>query len=130
MAIFKMKSLAQSHALEDAERDYHVAVRVEQFRVSDRAIYFAAFPGTQYIPFDALSQVKVRNTALSVTGTCGKQLPMVCLRASYDGEFYKDFLFEKRAVAEKVLDRIRAARPDLPMDVCGPRQGFLDKKTV
>ena len=124
MAIFKMKSLAQSHALEDAERDYQVAVRVEQFRVSDRAIYFAAFPGTQYIPFDALSQVKVRNTALSVTGTCGKQLPMVCLRASYDGEFYKDFLFEKRAVAEKVLDRIRAARPDLPMDVCEPHKGF------
>ena len=130
MAIFKMKSLAQSHVLENAEQDYRASVRVEQFRVSDRAVYFAAFPGTQYLPFDALSQVKVRNTALSVTGTCGKQLPMVCLRASYDGEFYKDFLFEKRAAAEKVLERIRAARPDLPMDVCGPRQGFLDKKTV
>ena len=130
MAIFKMKSLAQSHALEDAEQDYRTAIRVEQFRVSDRAVYFAAFPGTQYIAFDALSGVKVRNTAITVTGTCGKQLPMICLRASYDGEFYKDFLFEKRTVAEKVLDRIRAARPDLPMDVCEPRQGFLDKKTV
>ena len=124
MAIFKMKSLAQSHVLENAEQDYRASVRVEQFRVSDRAIYFAAFPGTQYLPFNALTGVKVRNTALSVTGTCGKQLPMVCLRASYDGEFYKDFLFEKRAAAEKVLDRIRAARPDLPMDVCEPYQGF------
>ena len=130
MPLFKMKSLAQSHALENAEQDYQGSVRAEQFRISDKAVYFAAFPGTQYISFDAMSQVKVRNTALSVTGTCGKQLPMVCLRASYDGEFYKDFLFEKRTVAEKVLDRIRAARPDLPMDVCGPRQGFLDKKTV
>ena len=71
-----------------------------------------------------MTQVKVRNTALSVTGTCGKQLPMVCLRAFYDGEFYKDFLFEKRPVVEKVLDRIRAARPDLPMDVCEPPQSF------
>ena len=124
MPLFKMKSLAQSHALEDAEQDYQNSVRVEQFRVSDRAIYFAAFPGTQYISFEAMSQVKMRNTALSVTGTCGKQLPMVCLRTFYDGEFYKDFLFEKRAVAEKVLDRIRAARPDLPMDVCEPSQGF------
>ena len=124
MAIFKMKSLAQSHALEDAEQDYQNSVRVEQFRVSDRAIYFAAFPGTQYIPFDALSQVKVRNTALSVTGTCGKQLPMVCLRASYDGEFYKDFLFEKRMSMEKALERIRASRPDIPMDMCEPFQGF------
>ena len=124
MPLFKMKSLAQSHALEDAEQDYQGAVRAEQFRISDNAVYFAAFPGTQYISFDAMSQVKVRNTALSVTGTCGKQLPMVCLRAFYDGEFYKDFLFEKRAMVEKVLDRIRAARPDLPMDVCEPAQGF------
>ena len=124
MAVFKMKSLAQSHVLEDAEQDYRASVRAEQFRVSDKAVYFPAFPGTQYIPFSAMSQVKVRNTAISVTGTCGKQLPMVCLRASYDGEFYKDFLFEKRAAAEKVLERIRTARPDLPMDVCEPYQGF------
>ena len=124
MPLFNSNTLSQSHVLEDAEQDYQISVRVEQFRVSDRAVYFAAFPGTQYLSFDALSQVKVRNTALSVTGTCGKQLPMVCLRAFYDGEFYKDFLFEKRAVAEKVLDRIRAARPDLPMDVCEPAQGF------
>ena len=124
MPLFKMKSLAQSHALEDAEQDYQGAVRAEQFRISDKAVYFAAFPGTQYISFDAMSQVKVRNTALSVTGTCGKQLPMVCLRAFYDGEFYKDFLFEKRAVVEQVLDRIRSARPDLPMDVCEPAQSF------
>ena len=69
MPLFKMKSLAQSHALEDAEQDYQGAVRAEQFRISDKAVYFAAFPGTQYISFDAMSQVKVRNTALSVTGT-------------------------------------------------------------
>ena len=124
MPLFKMKSLAQSHALEDAEQDYQTSVRVEQFRVSDKAAYFAAFPGTQYLSFGSLSQVKVRNTALSVTGTCGKQLPMVCLRAFYDGEFYKDFLFEKRAVVEQVLDRIRSARPDLPMDVCEPPKSF------
>lgn len=124
MPLFKMKSLAQSHALENAEQDYQGSVRAEQFRISDKAVYFAAFPGTQYISFDAMSQVKVRNTALSVTGTCGKQLPMVCLRAFYDGEFYKDFLFEKRAVVEQVLDRIRSARPDLPMDVCEPAQSF------
>lgn len=124
MPLFKMKSLAQSHALEDAEQDYQTSVRVEQFRVSDKAVYFAAFPGTQYLSFGSLSQVKVRNTALSVTGTCGKQLPMVCLRTYYDGEFYKDFLFEKRTAAEKMLDRIRTARPDLPMDVCEPPKGF------
>ena len=116
MALFKMKSLAQDHMLEDAEADYRSSVRAEQFRVSDKAVYFPAFPGTQYISFEAMSQIRVRNTALSVTGTCGKQLPMVCLRAFYDGEFYQDFMFETQKEADEVLDRIRSRRPELPVD--------------
>lgn len=124
MPLFKIKSLARGHVLEDAEADYRTSKRAEQFHVSDKAIYFPAFPGTQYISYESMSQVKVRNTALSVTGTCGKQLPMVCLRAFYDGEFYKDFLFEKRAVVDKVLARIQTCCPDLPMDVCEPSRGY------
>ena len=120
MPLFAMKSLAQSASLEDVSGDYRTARRVEQFRISNEAIYFPAFPGNQYLPFEALHHVKVRDTALSVTGTCGKQIPMTCLRLSYDGEFYKDFLFEKRAKAEEVLERIRARRPELEMDIAAP----------
>ena len=120
MALFAMKSLAQSASLENVSEDYKTASRVEQFRVSDEAIYFPAFPGNQYLPFKALHYVKMRDTALSVKGTCGKQLPMTCLRLSYDGEFYKDFLFEKRAKAEAVLERIRNRRPELEMDIAAP----------
>ena len=120
MPLFAMKSLAQSASLEDVSGDYRTARRVEQFRISNEAIYFPAFPGNQYLPFEALHHVKVRDTALSVTGTCGKQIPMTCLRFSYDGEFYKDFLFEKRAKAEEVLERIRARRPELEMDIAAP----------
>ena len=120
MALFAMKSLAQSASLENVSEDYKTASRVEQFRVSDEAIYFPAFPGNQYLPFKALQYVKMRDTALSVKGTCGKQLPMTCLRLSYDGEFYKDFLFEKRAKAEAVLERIRNRRPELEMDIAAP----------
>ena len=120
MALFAMKSLAQSASLENVSEDYKTDSRVEQFRVSDEAIYFPAFPGNQYLPFEALHYVKMRDTALSVKGTCGKQLPMTCLRLSYDGEFYKDFLFEKRAKAEAVLERIRNRRPELEMDIAAP----------
>lgn len=123
MAIFTLKSQAQSHALEDAAQDRRSSERAEQFRVSRRAIYFPAFPGDRYLPFDALNEVKVRSTALSITGSCGKQLPVFCLRAVYDGTYYKDFLFEKAASAEKVLHRIRDARPELPMDLCEPFRG-------
>ena len=126
MPLFAMKSLAQSASLENVSEDYKTARRVEQFRVSDQAIYFPAFPGNQYLPFEALRHVKVRDTALSVTGTCGKQIPMTCVRLSYDGEFYKDFLFEKRARAEEVLERIRTRRPELEMDIAAPTS-MLDR---
>lgn len=120
MALFAMKSLARSASLENMSEDYRSAERVEQFRVSNEAIYFPAFPGNQYLPFEALHHVKVRDTALSVKGTCGKQIPMTCLRLSYDGEFYKDFLFEKRAKADTVVERIRTRRPELEMDISVP----------
>ena len=126
MPLFAMKSLARSASLENMSEDYRSAERVEQFRVSDEAIYFPAFPGNQYLPFEALHHVKVRDTALSVKGTCGKQIPMTCLRLAYDGEFYKDFLFEKRAKVDEILALIRTRRPELEMDVA-PLSSMLSR---
>ena len=116
MAIFTPKPLAQSHPLEDPAGDYKTARRAEQYRVSGQAIYFPAFPGTQYLSFASLSRALTRNTSLPLTGCCGKALPMTRLRLYYDGEFYQDLLFEKRPNANQVLDDIAAARPDLPVE--------------
>ena len=113
MAIFRLKSLSQHDTVENAEQDRRSSTRVEQFRISNQAVYFPAFPGDQYLPFTSLHHVLSKNTAISVKGTCGKQLPMVRLRLSYDGEFYKDFLFEKQKNVDRVLEAIAAARPDL-----------------
>ena len=117
MPLFALKSLSKSCALEDAAAGYKLSRRVEQFHLGEDAIYFPAFPGNQYLPFSALTHVICRNTAISVKGTCGKQLPMVRVRLSYDGEFYKDFLFEKQKNANQVLDAIRANRPEVPVDL-------------
>ena len=116
MALFSLKSLSQNHSLENVAEDRKTSSRVEQFRVSDRAVYFPAFPGDQYQPFEALHHVLSKNTAISVKGTCGKQLPMVRLRLYYDGEFYKDLMFEKQKNVDVVLDRIRARCPELSID--------------
>ena len=126
MALFALKSLSKTCALESADADYKESRRVEQFRLGDEAIFFPAFPGNQYLPFEALHHVKVRDTALSVKGTCGKQIPMTCVRLSYDGEFYKDFLFEKRSRADAVVERIRNRRPELEMDIAAPTS-MLDR---
>lgn len=115
MALFALKSLSQTCSLENPSADRKKSDRVEQFRFSDTAVYFPAFPGDQYLPYEALSHVLSKNTAISVTGTCGKQLPMVRLRLYYDGEFYKDLLFEKQKNVDKVLDAIAVARPEIPV---------------
>ena len=116
MPIFAIKPLAQDFPLSDPGEDYRSARRVEQFRFSGQAIYFPAFPGTKYLSFQALTKALSRNTSLSLTGCCGKALPMTRLRLYYGQEFYQDFLFEKLDSANQVLDAIAAARPDLPLE--------------
>ncbi len=125
MPLFALKSLSSACVLEDAKSDHKTSKRAEQFRFGEKAIYFPAFPGTQYLPYDALSHVKTRNTALCVTGTCGKQLPMVCLRMYYDGgEAYKDFMFEKPNSVERVLEAVRTCCPELSFDLDTRPLGF------
>lgn len=115
MPIFELKSIAENFVLEDAKEDYRASKRAEQFRVGEKAIYFPAFPGTQYLPYAALTAVKSKNTAISVAGTCGKQLPMVCLRLSY-ADTYKDFMFEKPKSVDLALEAIAACCPGLEID--------------
>ena len=116
MPIFTPKPLSKSYPLEDPAGDYKSSRRAEQFRVSEKAIYFPAFPGTQYLAFQSLTKALTRNTSLPLTGCCGKALPMTRLRLYYDGEFYQDFLFEKLSNANAVLDGIAVACPQLPVE--------------
>lgn len=117
MAIFTPKPLARSSPLEEPSADYKTARRAEQYRFSRSAIYFPAFPGTQYLSFASLTRALTRNTSIPLTGCCGKALPVTRLRLYYDGgEFYQDFTFEKLANANGVLDAVAAARPDIPLE--------------
>ena len=115
MPLFELKSIASNCTLENAKDDYRASKRMEQFRLGEKAIYFPAFPGTQYLPFESLSAVRSKNTAISVAGTCGKQIPMVCLRLSYE-DVYKDFMFEKSKSVDLVLEAIAACCPGLEID--------------
>ncbi|MCI8328938.1 MAG: hypothetical protein HFG02_04830 [Oscillibacter sp.] len=116
MPILTPKPLAQTCPLEDPAGDYRDSRRVEQYRLSGRAIYFPAFPGTKYLSFQALTKALTRNTSMPLTGCCGKALPVTRLRLYYDESFYQDFTFEKLSNANQVLDGIAALRPDLPME--------------
>ena len=115
MPIFQMKSQSASCTLEGAESDYRAARRVAQYRVGAQAAYFPAFPGTKYLPYAAVDRVISKNSALSVTGCCGKQLPVIRVRLFDDGELYEEFVFEKQKQADVLLDAVAAARPGLPL---------------
>lgn len=114
MPLFELKSITNL-SLENAKEDYRASRRAEQFRVGEKAIYFPAFPGTQYLPFESLTKVKSKNTAVSVAGTCGKQIPMVCLRLYFE-DSSKDFMLEKKKTEDMILAAIAACCPELEID--------------
>ena len=116
MPLFQLKSQSQTMTLEAPETDYRTARKAGQYRVGKEAIYYAAFPGTRYIPYGAVSKAWTKPTSITVKGCCGKALPMIRLRMYYDGEFYQDFLFDKLEDADAVLDGLQAARPELILE--------------
>lgn len=116
MPLFQLKSLSRSCVLEDAAADYRAAQKVEQYRVGNEALYISGLPNNRYLPFAALSRVLAKDTSISPGGCCGTQLPMVCLRLTYDGEFSQNFLFESWTSVNKVLEKIGGRRPDLAVE--------------
>ena len=116
MGLFELKSLSAHHALETAAEDYRAAQKVAQYRVGREAVYVPAFPGNRYVPFSAVTRAFSKNSSLPIKGTCGKAIPVVKVRVFYDGEFYQELLVEKRQDADLILDRIAAARPDVPIE--------------
>ena len=116
MPLFELKSLSQTCVLENATDDYRSARKVGQFRIGEKAAYLPGFPGTRYVPYDAVSHAWTKKTSITVKGCCGKALPMVRFRLFYDGEFYQDFMFDKLEDANTALDILHTARPDIPLE--------------
>lgn len=106
-----IRSISENITLQDAKKDYREGSRAEQYRLGREAIHFAAFPGSKYLPFTAVDQAWTQDSSITVTGTCGKALPVVVLRVRYDGVFYHTFTFEKQANADRVLEAMAAANP-------------------
>ena len=111
-----IQSICPSVVLENPREDYKSAVRVEQYRVSKQAIYFAAFPGTRYLPFRAVRQAWTKDSRISLTGCCGKELPVVVLRVRYEGGFYQNITFEKQKAADQVVAMLKECCPDVCLD--------------
>lgn len=117
MALFACKSMSQTHTLADVQEDLRSARKAAQYRFGRQAVYLPAFPGTRYLPYSAVTRGVLKKSSLAPKGCCGAVLPMLRLRLDYDGEFYQEFLFEKKKDAEQALAALRAARPELLIEV-------------
>lgn len=110
-----MKSLCSGVQLTDAKEDFRTAVRVAQYRVSQKAFYLPAFPGTQYIPFSSLTQVVLRNASLSTIGCCGKELPVLKLILRWkNGE--KELIIDPPKHADTIMNILQTTRPELDVE--------------
>lgn len=118
-----LKSLCPEITLADPAADKKTAKRVGQYRVSDRAIYFPAFPFDKYLPFDAIRRVWTTKYSIPLVGCCGKSLPAVMLRIGFEGGFYQEFSFETQEEADGVVDRIVKACPQVPVGPAGTGAG-------
>ncbi len=101
------RSICPTVSLENPKADYQTARRLEQFRVSGQAVYMAAFPGTKYLPFQAVERAWKQDASLALTGCCGKTLPMTVVRMKYVGGYYQNFMFEKPSSAAQLLELLR-----------------------
>ena len=115
MPLLEPKCLCPAGELPNAGEDCRGALRVAQFRVSAQALYLPAFPGWKYIPFQSLTGVVLRTSALSTIGCCGKELPVLKLILRWDGG-ERELILDLPGQADVVLEQIRGARPELNVD--------------
>ena len=112
----RLQSLCPVNPLEQPDEDYKSALRVEQYRVSPQAIYFGPFFSVQYLPFQSVRRAWVQDSTLSLTGCCGRQLPVTVLRVQYGEHSHEHFVFQRESSALRVLSMIAQCRPDIPLE--------------
>ena len=99
-----MHSICPSITLDDPKADYSSSLRIEQYRFSNHAAWFAAWPSAKYLPFSAVRQAWIQDSLLPLTGTCGKAIPVTVMRIRYKGNYYQTLTFEKRSNAQKAIE--------------------------
>lgn len=130
----KWNSISETYRLDDPKQDYRSAGRIEQYRISENALYLIR---GRYIPFEAVKRAWIQRTELHTTGCCGKGVPAFALGIVYeagpadpasggsapagvrnigpDGPVEK-VVFEKRKNAEEVLRRLSESEYQIPVE--------------
>lgn len=90
----------------DAKTDYKNSEKIEQYRISDEAVYMQ---GKKYLPLSAVTSARTQKSSLNTTGCCGLSIPVFLVVLEYGGNRPARLTFEKEANALKALERINRA---------------------
>ena len=104
--MFKPTSILEGKTIDAPEADFRAAKRVEQYRISDKALYIPVGLKWTYLPLSAVESVEESHRCV-VAGKCvavEEKRPSLALRAGG-----KDFSFnlEKPASLKTLLEYIR-----------------------
>ena len=102
-------------AIEHVRQDYQQATRAGLYRVSRNAFYFPGFPATWYIPCRALTSAAVCYSTVPTSGCCRRELPVIKLTLHWE-EGIRELVVDPPRHTETLLQCLRAARPDLPVE--------------
>ena len=103
-------TLKPGREVADPKADFKTAVKVEQYRVSQNAVYL---PRNEYIPLESVEKVQLRNGMMTTKGCCGLSIPVFNVILFYDAIRPKGLMCEKEANAEKLISLILEAHPEI-----------------
>ena len=92
-------------AIEDVKRDKKGAKRVEQYLVSDNALYFEG----KYLPLKAIESVTIHDSTYNPHCCCGRGIPVKKLKVEYGADKPIILMVEKDKNAQKLKDMLTAS---------------------
>ena len=88
------KSIVPGTKLDNVKEDRKNSVRIEQYRVSENAVYFNG----QYLPKSCIRDVSVLESSYTPGMSCGKGIPVFKIRIDYGADKPLVLMVEKKHV--------------------------------
>ncbi len=102
------KSIVPETELDNVKADRKNSVRIEQYRVSEDAIFFNG----QYLPLSCIKDVAVVESSFTPGMSCGKGIPVFKIRIDYGTEKPLVLMVEKKKNADEMMKRLRGSDRD------------------
>lgn len=96
------KSIVPGTELDNVKEDRKNSVRIEQYRVSENAVYFNG----RYLPLSCIRDAAVIESSFTPGMSCGKGIPVFKIRIDHGAEAPLVLMVEKKKNADEMMKLI------------------------